>query len=140
MRTSLAPQLTSFKIIGLQIHIVENMQKILLLSIVFISIQCTNKNGIISSFKVKSIVVTLDSTDSHLSLPSIEIRNQDSLNQIIKKINECESEPIIFYPTHRLKITYEDGKEEIIFCSGNALKYDGLTYKLKENIKVIVGN
>jgi hypothetical protein len=62
-----------------------------------------------------------------------------ALHLIIKKINECESEPIKFYPTHRLKITYEDEQERMILCSGSSLNYDGLTYKLKENIKDIVG-
>jgi hypothetical protein len=105
-----------------------------MLSLAFCFIQCTNKNGIISSNKVKSIVITLDSTNEHLALPPIEIRNQDSLNQIVKKINECESEPIKFYPTHRLKIAYEDGQEKMILCNGLSLKYDGLTYKLKESM------
>lgn len=105
-----------------------------------LSIQCANKNGIISRNKVKSIVITLDSTNEHLTLPPIEIRNEDSLIQIIKKINECESEPIKFYPTHRLKITYADGQEKMILCSGSALKYEGLTYRLNESIKDIVGH
>jgi hypothetical protein len=115
------------------------MRQIIILSLALFSIQCTNKYGIISSNKVKSIVITLDSTDEHLILPLVEIRNEDSLNQIIRKINECESEPIKFYPTHRLKITYEDGREELILCSGSSLKYDGLTYRLKESIRDIVG-
>ena|SRR3979490_2087687 len=105
------------------------MRKIVILSLVLCSIQCTNKNGMISSNKVKSIVITFDSAYEHRILPSIEIRNEDSLNQVIRKINECETEPIIFYPTHRVKISYEDGREKMVLCSGSALKYDGLTYR-----------
>jgi hypothetical protein len=121
------------------IHFTDNMRKILIIPLVLLSIQCTNKSRIISSNKVKSIVITLDTTTEHLVLAKIEIRNKDSLKQIIEKINECESEPIKFYPTHRLKVTYEDGQEKMILCSGSSLKFDGLTYRLKDSIRDIVG-
>lgn len=122
------------------VHFIKNMRKtIIILSFALFSIQCTNKKGIISGSKVKSVEVTLGSTDMHPSVSVIEIRNQDSLNRIIETINECESEPIIFYPTHRLKFNYADGLEETILCSGSALKYKGLTYRLNENISDIVG-
>jgi hypothetical protein len=115
------------------------MRKIIIISFALFSLQCTNKKGIIGATKVKSIEITFDSTDLHPTVSAIQIRNLDSLNQIIKTINECESEPIKFYPTHRLKFNYEDGREETILCSGSALKYKGLTYRLKENIRDIIG-
>jgi len=61
------------------------------------------------------------------------------VNQIVRKVNECETELIYFHPTHRLKIAYEDGREKMILCSGSAIKYDGLTYRLKESINEIIG-
>lgn len=102
-------------------------------------LRCSDKHNLISSNNIKSIVITLDSGQHNIALNPIEITNRDSLYQIIRKLNECDQEPIKFYPTHLLKLTYDNGQEKLIFCSGPSMKYEGLTYKLKENIRIITG-
>jgi len=115
------------------------MRNLIILSLVFLFLGCASRSAIIDADKVKSIVITFDSSSNHHRLSPIQIHNQDSITQIIEKLDACEPEPIYFYPTHWISIAYQDGREKMIFCNGSSLKYEGQTYKLKENIKDIVG-
>lgn len=116
------------------------MQKpfVLLLIILFMQ-RCLDEHNLISSNNIKSIIITLDSSQHKIGLNKIEIINRDSLDQIIRKLNECDQEPIKFYPTHRLKLIYENGQEKMVFCNASSMKYEGLTYKLSENVRNIIG-
>jgi hypothetical protein len=100
---------------------------------------CFNKTEIIAGNGIKSIAVTLDSASQKVTSGRIEISNKDSLTQIIKRLNICESEPIKFYPTHKLDLLYNNGQEKIIFCSGSSMKCEGRTYRLNESIRDILG-
>ena len=116
------------------------MQKFLpILLIILFIISCSDKHNLISSNNIKTIVISLDSGQHYIALNLVVITNRDSMNEIIRKLNEYDQEPVKFYPTHRLKLTYDNGKEKIIFCSGQSMKYEGLTYRLKENIRDIIG-
>jgi hypothetical protein len=115
------------------------MRNLIILSLAFLFLGCTSGSVIIGADKVKSIVITLDSSGNHFHLSPIQISNRDSITEIIKKIDACEREPLYFFPTHWISIAYQDGREETILCNGSSLKYDGLTYKLKESIKDIIG-
>jgi hypothetical protein len=101
--------------------------------------ECSDKRNLISSNNIKSIVITLDSSQHNIASNPIEITSQDSLYHIIQELNASDQEPIKFYPTHWLKINYSNGQEKAIFCSGSSMKYEGRTYRLKESIRNIIG-
>jgi hypothetical protein len=110
------------------------------LLIILLIQSCSDNHNLINSNNIKSIVITLDSEQRNIALSKIEITNRDSLMRIIAKLNECDKEPIKFYPTQWLKLTYDDGQEKTIVCNGSSMKYNGLTYKLKETIRDITGH
>jgi hypothetical protein len=117
------------------------MKKCFVLSAIVLFMQnCSVNHSLFNSDNLKSITILLDSSQSNFRLQPIVIVNHDSLKQIIAKMNDCEREPIKFYPTHTIKLKYNDGHEKQILCSGQSMKYDGLTYRLKENIRNITGS
>jgi len=71
---------------------------------------------------------------------TIVIANPDSLTQIINRINHCHREPIEFYPTHQLKLRYNNGEEKMILSNDSAMKFEGITYRLEESISTIIEN
>jgi hypothetical protein len=112
----------------------------LLIAIVFIMQACSSKSPVIKSTAIKSIVITINDNQHNNASNSKEISNQDSVHSIMEKLNRSEQEPIIFYATHLLKINYSDGQAKTVLCNGSAMKYDGVTYRLKETIGKIVGD
>jgi hypothetical protein len=92
---------------------------------------CWGKSEIIESNNVKSIVVT--SNDDKFN--PMEITNSDSIKFILKKLNNVHQEPIKFYATHRVNISYNDGKQILVLFNGPSMKVDGHTYKMNESIK-----
>jgi hypothetical protein len=99
---------------------------------------CAERITQINRSDISSISISL--TDPSLQRANnINIVNSDSLDRIIAELNEAELEPIDFWPTHRLELMFKSGRKLMIFCSGSAMKIDGLTYRLRLNIKGIVG-
>jgi|ERR1700733_4196647 len=110
-----------------------------LLPIVLLMLSCAHQHNLIAGDNIRSMVITLDSSQHIAASNPIEITNEDSLHQIIRKLNACDQEPIIFYPTHWIKINYGDGKARTVVCNGSSMNYEGLTYRLKESIQNIIG-
>jgi len=100
--------------------------------------KCSNKAEVIDSKNVKGMTIAIDSTSENPTPKEIKINQIDSLLSILKELNDCSKEPIKFYPTHRIKLVYNTGEEEMIFCSGSSMRYKGLTYRLDKNIKNII--
>jgi len=102
---------------------------------------CISRNEIIDSSDVKiiSVSIELDSLGHKVPSTQINISDLDSVDYIIKALNEGKEEPIKFYPSHRLIIHYENGQNIVVLCSGSSMKYNGSTYSLKRDIKKIIG-
>ena len=115
------------------------MQKILILTLLLLTMQkCSNKTEVINSNNVKEMTIAIDSTAANPFVKEIRVSQKDSLEFILKGLNNCNREPIKFYATHRIKLVYKSGEEEMIFCSGSSMKYKGITYKMDKNISDIV--
>lgn len=115
------------------------MQKFLALLLLLLTMQkCSNKTEVINSSNVKEMTITIDSTVENPISKEIKINQSDSLTFILRELNDCNKEPIKFYPTHRIKLIYNSGEEDIIFCSSSSMKYKGLTYRMNKNIRNII--
>jgi hypothetical protein len=111
--------------------------RIMVLTFLLLGMTRCDKTDIIDKHDLRSLIITVDNEKPHF-IQSREIKDGDSLNLIINKLNRGKATPIKFYPTHRLKLIYNNGKEEIIFCNSSSMKYRGITYELQEKIQDIV--
>ena len=109
------------------------------LSLLMTMQKCSNKAEVIDSKNIMGMTIAIDSTSENPIPKEIKINQRDSLISIVTELNDCSKQPIKFYPTHRIKLVYNTGKEEMIFCSGSSMKYQGLTYKMDKKIKDIIG-
>lgn len=100
--------------------------------------KCSNKSEVINSDNVKEMIITIDSTAANPIPKEIRVGQKDSLTSILRALNNCDKEPIKFYATHRIKLVYSSGEEEMIFCNGSSMKYKGLTYRMDKNIRDII--
>ena len=100
--------------------------------------KCSNKTEVIDSKNVKEMTVTIDGIVGSSDTKQIKVSQADSFRFILRALNNCDKEPIKFYPTYRIKLVYNSGEDETIFCSGSSMKYKGLTYKMDKNIKDII--
>jgi hypothetical protein len=97
---------------------------------------CSNKAEIVNSSNVKSIAVVLNDEGNNSSF--MQIISSNSIKSILSNLNDAHPEPIKFYPTHRLNITYADGKQLLVLCSGSSMKVEARTYKMKKTIRNIL--
>lgn len=109
----------------------------MILAFLLLGMTRCDKTDIIDTHGLRSVIITVEDEKPHFT-QSREIKEGDSLNLIIKRLNRGKATPIKFYPTHRLKLIYSDGKEEMIFCNSSSMKYRGITYELQEKIQDIV--
>jgi len=99
---------------------------------------CAQQKNMIVAKDIKSISVEVTNLNQPSDTVRSEITDQSYIAEIVKNLNENYREPIKFYPTHKLRLTYNGGEEKMIYCNGASIKYDGLTYKLKKSIKEIL--
>lgn len=111
---------------------------LILLSVMLTMQKCSNNTEIIDSSSVKQILILIDSTSTNPSGSEKKIFDKDSLSSILKQLNSCSMEPIKFYPTHRIRIIYNKGVEEMVLLNGDAMKYKGHTYRLTKSIRNII--
>ena len=97
---------------------------------------CAKRDNMIAIKDLKSIDVEIVSQSTNTIRR--EIVDKRYITSIVKELNRSEREPNKFYPTHRLKLNYNNGEEKLIFCNGTSMKFDGLTYKLKKSIEKIL--
>jgi fatty acid/phospholipid biosynthesis enzyme len=105
----------------------------ILLVLLYIMGGCHKGQKIIESLEVSEIAVT-----QREKKRKILITNPDSINVIINEFNKAQSEPIKFYPTHQLVISYKNGSEILVYCSGASLKVDGISFKMGKTIEEII--
>lgn len=99
---------------------------------------CKTRNKIIDRDDLKSIIIEINYRDSSIASKR-EISNPDTLTRIVDYFNDSEKTPIKFLPTCKFILLHLNGKEEVVFVSGQSLKYNGVTYKSSKNIEQIIG-
>ncbi|WPQ65185.1 hypothetical protein SIO70_10045 [Chitinophaga sancti] len=114
------------------------MQKYLVLLLLLTMQKCSNKTEVINSNNVKEVTIRIDSTSENPISKEVKVTQSDSLTFILRELNDCNKEPIKFYPTHRIKLIYNNGEEDIIFCSGSSMKFKGVTYRMNKSIRSIM--
>jgi hypothetical protein len=115
------------------------MKKILMsLIALFLLEKFSNKAEVIESKDLSKIVVTISTVEQKPDSTIVVINNRDSINAVLRALNNCSKEPIDFYPTHRIRIIYSNGPASWIYCNSSAMKYDGITYRLDKKIEDIV--
>jgi len=111
------------------------MQKAIYIIIILLTMQkCSKPNNVIDSVGINTILIRVNDKGQKAEESQTRIKNKHTINTILKKLNSNKREPIKFYPTHKLKIIYDDGHENEVFCSGTLMKYQGHTYKLEDSI------
>jgi hypothetical protein len=95
---------------------------------------CFTNSEIINSSNVISITVTA----SQPTQSQIEITDSNRIKDILRKFNNARQEPIKFYPTHRVSVTYAGGDTVLLLFSDHSMKVRGHTYKLKQEITEIL--
>jgi len=65
------------------------------------------------------------------------ISDQDTIRQIISKLNHAKREPSVFKAVFILRIVYRNAEDQLILCNGSHMKIDGITYKLTQQINEI---
>lgn len=91
-----------------------------------------------SSFWILFLLSKLQESHKTLSASKREISNPDTLTRIVDYFNDSEKTPIKFLPTCKFILLHLDEKEEVVFVSGQSLKYNGVTYKSSKNIEQII--
>jgi hypothetical protein len=109
---------------------------IILLSITIAS--CAQRVTLIDRSNVRSISISLVDSSGQKA-KNISIVNYDSLDRIIAALNGAVREPIYFWPRHRLEVIYKTGKKLMIGCDSSAVMIDGFSFRMRLNIKDIVG-
>jgi len=99
------------------------------------------KNAEIFDIKgVRSISISVLDKNFEKIVKEANITNTDSIKYIMRKLNNCNAEPVKFSPSHTLIINYDDSKVIKITCNGKGMKDDkGDTYMLDKRIEEIVG-
>jgi len=117
------------------------MNKIFVLSIiVFVTCRCGSNADVVDKKGVKSISISILDKNFERVEREINIMNSDSIKYIIKRLNDCNPEPVKFFPTYTLIINYKDNKVIKITCNGKGMKDNkGHTYMLDKRIEDIVG-
>jgi hypothetical protein len=115
------------------------MRFVLIMMSVMLTMQkCSNNTEIIESSSVQQILILVDSTSANPYGSEKKIIDKESISSIVKQLNSCSLEPIKFYPTHRIRIIYNNGVEEVVLLNGNVMKYKGHTYRLNKSIRTII--
>lgn len=57
---------------------------------------------------------------------------------IVNELNHCTKEPVYFKSNYTLTIIYNDGLQRAVFCNGNSMMIDGVTYKIDKYIEEII--
>jgi hypothetical protein len=102
-------------------------------------LSCSDKNNLIDSKDAKFMAITIDTSLHNHNFNQRIVSDKDSLSRILNKFNHCEKEPIKFYPTYRVRLVYTNGKEITILFTDSVMNYEGLTYRLNDNIQNILG-
>lgn len=107
----------------------------------FIASGCQDDMKIVTGIGVTSINISIQKKgEVGRERKVICITNPDSIKYIIKKINDCNQEPVKFYPAYTLLINYQDSVSKNITCNGKAMMdNEGHTYMLKQDIGDILG-
>lgn len=115
------------------------MKKILCLFPLYLIIQgCFHRHEIFSQNNLTAIEITLVNYHDSDQRAWGVITNKDSLKWIISTLNNGKTEPIDFLTRVELNILYSDGRENRLYINGSAMKYEGRTYRLKQDMRTII--
>lgn len=119
-----------------------SMIKLLIPAILFSINGCSQKNALpIDSLNAKEMFINVSLNDKDYSHSLIKhVTHADTLITIIKKLNDCTQETLIFSPTHTIEIFYNDNRKILVLLNGHSMKLNGKTYKMKANILEIISN
>lgn len=81
------------------------------------------------------IEIIVRPNDSNHLAEVMEIHDRKRIEATLEILNESSEEVIKFYPKWHLIIVDSSKKEHLVMCGENEIKYDGKTYRLRENIK-----
>jgi hypothetical protein len=98
---------------------------------------CQNKDDHFNINNIDSIRISI--INENIEQNKSIITNKDSIKYIIGELNNCEMEPIQFLANLKMKVIYLNKDEKDLFFNGSSMKFEGKTYKLKRNIKDIIG-
>ncbi|WP_129751570.1 hypothetical protein [Flavobacterium beibuense] len=91
---------------------------------------CEKKQDIITNKEIKCIKIYEKEENNN---PLI-IRDSDSIQEILKKINNNRREIIKFRPKFLMKVIYKNNQHKIVFINEKAIKIDNITYRTGDNI------
>jgi hypothetical protein len=83
----------------------------------------------------QTLEIAVRPNDHNSQTKVTKIRDKERIESILAIINESSEEVIKFYPRWHVTIVHLSGKEHLVMCSENQIKYGGKTYRLARDIK-----
>ncbi len=93
------------------------------------------KSQLIDNVGIKLIKIEIN---KHADPQKFNITSAKKAASIVNELNHCTKEPVYFKSNYTLTIIYYNGLQRAVFCNGDSMMIDGVTYKIDKYIEEII--